>query len=447
MLGEARFRALLVTAVSAVLAGGLALVSLPPGDVPLPDQAARTVTGPGRHAGIGHPVATPPATAVTDLLSRRAQAVRSHDEAAFMATVDPDADPSFLDAQRALFSHVLDVPLGAWEYRIDPTDVVDTASLAGLRGADELWAPRVELRYALAGIDTVPTGRPMGYLFDRRGPRWYLLSDTVLAPLGRDTWRGPWDFGPCRVVSTRSGLVLAHPGAELLARRVAEELDAAVDAVAALWRAQWPRRVAVLLPDNGTEMQALVGPEFSGDAIAAVAIADRVDQSRHSAEGQRVVLNQETVGRLSEPALRVVLRHEITHIAARGVTVDGAPMWLLEGFADYAGYRDSGIPPEQAAPDLTELVRSGQPPAELPGDGDFRAGASQLDLAYQEAWTVVSYLARRIGEPRLVELYRRIAGLTGASRSEVDAALREVAGLDRAELIAGWRAFLRGHLG
>ena len=38
------------------------------------------------------------------------------------------------------------------------------------------------------------------------------------------------------------------------------------------------------------ELKALVGPEFAVDSIAAVAVADRVDNANHIAVGQRVVL-------------------------------------------------------------------------------------------------------------------------------------------------------------
>ncbi|GDY30380.1 hypothetical protein [Gandjariella thermophila] len=442
MTGDTRFRAWLVAAVAAVLLAGLVLVS--PAGLLRDGAAPSGVDGPA-----GHRSGSAAALAVADLLHRRAVAVLGRDEAGFMATVDPGADPSFRAAQRALFRDLGGVPLRVWEYRVDPDDALDPGSPAALAGADELWAPRVVLRYALAEVDEVPTTRPMGYLFDRRGPDWYLASDTALAAAGRDTWRGPWDFGPCLVRHTRSGLVIAHPGAEgtALADRVAAELDAAVGAVAAVWGAGWPRRVAVLVPAGGAEMRALVGPEFSVDAIAAVAIADRVSLAGHTAEGQRVVLNADTAGRMSTQTLRVVLRHEVTHVAARAATVDGAPMWLLEGFADYLGYRDSGIPLAQAAGDLADLVRAGRTPDALPDDADFRAGAARLDLAYQEAWTAVRYLAERVGEPRLVELYRRIAGLARPSWSEVDAALRAVAGIDHAGLVAGWRNYLSGHLG
>src|SRR5439155_12724268 len=115
-------------------------------------------------------------------------------------------------------------------------------------GTDELWAPAVDLRYALHGADLVPTTHAMGYLFARRGGTWYLRSDTALDELDRHTWRGPWDFAPCVVTATGAGLVLAHPGNEEMVQRLTQELDAAVAAVSAVWGTGWSQRVALLVP-------------------------------------------------------------------------------------------------------------------------------------------------------------------------------------------------------
>ena len=160
-----------------------------------------------------------------------------------------------------------------------------------------------------------------------------------------------------------------------------------------------------------------MGAEFAVDGIAAVAVADKVDTASRRVEGPRVVLNTETADRLSDTSLRVVLRHEMAHVAARADTADGAPMWLLEGFADYVGYRASGLSPERIAPDLARGVRTGEPPAGPPPDTDFHASGRDLDLAYQQSWSLVAHLAKLVGEPKVVQLYKRIAG--SGSPSEV----------------------------
>ncbi|MFB9902452.1 basic secretory protein-like protein [Allokutzneria oryzae] len=454
MFRHGRYRNWLVAAVAAVLLAGLTVVSMPSADPVVSVEPAPSLDPKGRPA--------PPDTAVepsvelgrsrissvTGLLRRRAEAVQNRDLNAFMDTLDPLGDPKFLATQQAMFANLGGVPLREWRYRIDSTDSLpELDSLFGPRPPDELWAPRVELSYAFEGVDRAATSRPMGYLFARRGNDWYLASDTALADRGRKTWRGPWDFGHCRVLNTEFGMILSHGGNQQLANRVADELDAAIRAVSEVWGQQWTQRVAVMLPETTAELQAMVGTEFAVDAIAAVAVADRVDHDSDIVEGARVVFNPRTASRLSASALRVVLRHEITHIAARSDTVDGAPMWLLEGFADYVGYRDSGISPREAAPDLTKQLRVAGPPSDLPVDADFRAGGSRLDMAYQTAWTTMLYLSQRYGEAKVVELYRRLAGVGKVPDAVVDGVLRDVLGADRAEIVKGWGQFLRKTFG
>ncbi|OLR95147.1 hypothetical protein BJP25_07555 [Actinokineospora bangkokensis] len=442
-------RGWLAAAVAVAGLSGVALVSVP---APTPLDA------PGQ-SGQGRPMgAVPPAVgaadaqradAVTDLLARRADALLRRDQAAFTATLDPAADPAFLEKQQELFTNLAGVPLDQWSYTVRPEDGLDLRALdppAADPTADEQWAPGVDLHYALRGIDPTPTDRSLGYLFARRGDQWFLRSDTALEDLGRRTWRGPWDFGPVEVTPATHGVVLAHPGNKPMVDRLVRELDPAVEAVTRTWGDQWPRRVALLLPDSPAEMRALVGPDFPVESVVAVAIADRVDTTRRTATGQRVVLSPTGSRALSIASLRVVLRHEITHVAARVQTVDGSPMWLLEGFADYVGYRESGLGLAQGAPDLARSVRAGTLPPSLPQDRDFRGKDKELDLAYQRSWSLAKFVADRFGEQKLVALYRDLAGAGPISANETDAHLRRVLGLDRAALLRSWQDYLRAML-
>lgn len=447
-----RYRAALAAAVSVVLLGGLALTSLPVESAPAARQAAGPARETARTASSPAPAAaaapSQQANSVAELLRQRSRAVLRGDRQAFLATVDPLADPAFRDAQRELFDNLADVPLREWSYPLDTSTALDPARLrAAGAAADELWAPRTELRYAIRGVDATSTSKPAGYLYARRGPHWYLNSDTALGAAGIETWRGPWDFGPCRILRTDSGLVLTHPDTIGEARRVSAALDEAVDAVDAVWGPRWSRRVAVLVPGGPEEMRALVGKEFAVESIAAVAIAGSSDIRTHTAAGQRVVFNPRGVAQLSDLALKVVLRHEITHVAARAYTMDGAPMWMLEGFADYVGYRNSGLTWAQAAPDLAERVRESGPPARLPTDEDFGAGSANLELAYQQAWSMNEYLAGLLEPDGLVALYRQVAGAGRADGQRLDAMLRTATGKSRTQLIAGWQRYLTEKLG
>lgn len=441
---RARVRTWLGAAVAVVVLGGIATVSIP-GNALAPDTAG----GPGRPMGAVTPAHIGDATradAVTGLLRRRAQAVLTHDEQSFLATVDPKADPTFLAAQRRLFTNLAGVPFDTWSYRLHADDTLDVSHLADKNPADELWAPAVDLRYALHGADIIPTDRAMGYLFARHGDDWYLTSDTALDHLGRRTWRGPWDFAPCVVSATQDGIVLSHPGSEPMVDRLVRELDPSVDAVSAVWPTSWSKRVALMLPDTPGEMRALVGPDFPVESVVAVAVADRVDNKTRTVAGQRVVLSPSGIRALSVASLRIVLRHEITHLAARADTVDGSPTWLLEGFADYVGYRDSGVALAEGAPDLAKSVRQHGPPTALPEDRSFRSQGTQLDLAYQQSWSVARYIADRYGEAKLLAVYRKLAGAGPVSARDTDDMLRGVIGVDRGGLVAGWQTYLKDTL-
>lgn len=419
-------RGWIVLAASAAVLGGLALVGLPSPAPVAPPQAPATAERAGLAARL-----PAPEVAVRELLMRREESVRQGDEAAFSATVDPEAPTGFRQRQLQQFRNLQTVPLSHFGYRLDAVPLAH----APVPGADEAMASRVALRYSLSGADSAPTERPLGYLFVRRGASWYLAEDTGVTP---DAWRGPWDFGRVDVRRTGRGLVVGHDPAAV--DRVAAQLDAAVADVTEVWGSGWAQRAGVLVPSSPEELRALVGPEFAVDGIAGVAVADLVDTRTRRVEGARVVLSPRTTEQLPDVALGVVLRHEITHVAARAVTADGAPMWMLEGYPDYIGYRKSGLAPRDIAPDLARTSRESGPPLRLPTNTEFHQAGRRLDLAYQQAWSVVHFLAQRIGEERLTELYRRIATATDPDAAET--ALVEVTGMTSPQLMAAWGADL-----
>lgn len=350
-----------------------------------------------------------------------------------MVSVDPQASPRFYREQRELFRNLAEVPLSDWSYQVDR----DAVAAPARAGADETWAPRVELSYAIDGVDVVPTSRELHYTFVRHGESWYIADERGDGDKQSNGWGAPWYYGVCRVARTDSSVIIGHDSNQELIDRVARMTDDAVETVTEVWGTEWPQQVGIVLPESQQELQDTVGPAFAVDGIAAVAVADKVDTEARRVEGPRVVLNPKTADNLTDSALRVVIQHEITHVAARADTVDGAPMWMLEGFADYVGYRGSTHAPKRIAPELvSEIERSGLPDS-LPADHDFHLGGRSLDLAYQQAWSAVDFLARRYGEQRIVELYHRVAG--SRTDAEADAALRAVTGMNTSQFTAEWR--------
>ena len=223
---------------------------------------------------------------------------------------------------------------------------------------------------------------------------------------------------------------------------VAAEVRDAVPAVTELWGSNWAGSVLVIAASSRDEFVELAGSDHSGEEVAAVAVSDAVVAGRPTT-GQRVIFSPDAAERLTDATRRSVLRHELTHVAARSSTVDGSPMWMLEGFADYSGYRESGLPFQRIAPEISQLARTNGPPNALPADDDFRTGDDRAKIAYELGWSACAYIATTFGEPKLVELYRRLAQ-GPVDQSGVDAAMREVIELSAADFVARWGGWVAG---
>ncbi|WP_338079748.1 hypothetical protein [Antrihabitans stalactiti] len=386
--------------------------------------------------------------AVQKVLDEWAAALRNDDADALPALFDERASAGFLDREVRRAHNLIGVPLADWAFEISAEpEVPVTPEVFDSLQASDVWAPAVYLRYAVAGPDAVSTRKPVSLTVARRGDTWKLVSDDAVG--GRQTWRGPWDFGPLVAEKVPNGngresVVLGHPEQQSTIDSLAAELATAVSAVTELWGPDWAGAALVIAASDQEEFTELVGTEHSGTEIAAVSISDAVAKGTSVVSGQRIVFSPEAADRLTEVTLRTVLRHELTHVAARAATVDGSPLWMLEGFADYSGYRNSDLSFHQIAPTLTAQLQAGGPPTELPTDADFSSPDSAR-LAYEEGWSICSYVATRYGEQKLVALYRRIAqGPLDAAG--LDRALREVLGIGTDQFVKGWGETLIGHM-
>jgi len=435
----------------------IVLVPAPHGaPVDQPTASAPTATTPAGAGRAEASTAAPPGPAqaqraelVQELLTAWAAAERTNDTAALAGLMDSAADPAFRSAEATRAANLTGVPLREWDYQLvaEPAPVVPPVLVQRL-GAQEVWAPPVVLRYAVSGVDALATSRTVGLVVARRGGQWRLVTDTALTDYGRRTWRGPWDFGPVLVRSSDQGVVFGHPGAEPELDAVAEALRTAVPAVTDFWGTGWPRQALVVLTSSRAELVSLVGEDFAGAGVAAVTTADAVNRAAGTAAGVRVVADSAAVRALNRPSLSVVLRHELTHVATRTITADQAPLWMLEGFADYAGYRGSGTAIASGAPEVAQLVRTVGAPTALPVDADFAptGPTTRAALAYQLSWTFAEFLAQTRGEAALIQAYRSVAALAAPTSAQVDAAL-SAAGAPTDVLVAQWGQWLAAQLG
>jgi hypothetical protein len=387
------------------------------------------------------------ADAVTALLARRARAVLARDRQAFLADLDPAAT-GFRRRQAALFDALRDVPIGSWQYDLDPDREMDPRSPDVAYYGAEVYLPEVRLRYALRDFDPEPTRLTQHLTFVERGDRWYLGNDDDFgdSPSLR-TARELWDFGPVDVVRTPRALVLGRAGRRALLAQIAKQADAAVPRVTAVWGGDWDRKVVVLVPESQAELGTIISEGNDLSQIAAVAVAQLGGETGdYHPVGNRVIVNPPNFNRLSALGRRVVLQHEITHVATRSATGPGVPTWLVEGFADYLGYLGTGVSVRVAARELRAEVRAGTTPARLPRDEDFDGTNPRLAQMYEMSWLAARLVADRVGEARLVRFYREL-GAAEPSDEAVRRVWKSVLGTTPESFTQAWQAYLRQQLG
>ncbi|THA38780.1 hypothetical protein [Streptomyces sp. A1547] len=319
------------------------------------------------------------------------------------------------------------IPLEGWAYEV-----------SAVRRDGAQATARAELHYRLTGYDLAPAGSAREVRLSRDdGGRWRVTGDRAAPGAPPQLW----DQGPVEVIRGAHALVLGVGQSAQTLSAIGAEADRAVPAASAAWPGPWAGRVVVLVPGSLERMAQLLGrPAAEYRGMGAVTTG-RVGAA--AAPADRVVVNPEGWAELSAAGRGVVLTHEVTHVATRAATTAKTPLWLSEGFADWAAYRGGTTTPQQAAPALTRAVRRGELPAALPADEAFAFGADPeaLARAYEGAWLACRLIAAKWGDDALVRLYE------WAGRKPLATALEETIGGDPPGLTLAWQASLRQDLG
>lgn len=387
--------------------------------------------------------------AVRDLLHARSAALLARDREAFLATVDPTA-VDFYARQAHVFDALADVPLSGWYYEVDGTRTQGpSAALDARYGADAWWAPEVVLRYRLTDFDADPTYARQVFTFVERGGRWLLAADDDFLDRGQRTSRALWDGGPVAVVRGERSLVLGRPASRPLLESLAGAVDRAVPRVTRVWGEDWAQQVVLLVPGSQEELAELLGGRSDLTQIAAVATAELLESPGGvTPVGDRVILNPPNFAELGAVGRQVVLTHEVAHVATRRASGSEMPAWLVEGLADYIGYKEAEVALSVAAREVRADVRSGRMPASLPADHDFDGSNPDLAQAYEQAWLAVSLLVETYGEQEVLRFYRAV----GADRDVPGAQAVEQAfathfGTSTAAFTGQWQQYLQRRLG
>jgi hypothetical protein len=300
------------------------------------------------------------------------------------------------------------------------------------------------VHYRIAGFDTAATNLPQYPTFVQRNGRWYLGSLSDFAHRGDVSATDLWDYAPVDVVRRPGVLVLGPRSERATMRSVAARMAMAVPAVTAVWGSDWARRVVVQVPATQREMGLITADNDDLDQIAALTSAEiSATPGRPAPVGDRVTINPANWAKLGSVGAKIVLTHELTHVATRADTGTQTPKWLSEGFADYVGFGHAGLPVTVVASELAADVRAGKAPHALPTNRDFRGANPSLSQAYEGGWLACRYIAATFGQPALVRFYRAVGTSHQASKAAVRGALRHVLGLRTDEFVTLWRRYVR----
>ncbi len=420
----------------------------------------------GSPSGSGSPAITPSATAsatatptasptstdpeavrreaLDGLLAARATAVRQHDSAAWLATVDP-GQAAYRSRQVAVFANLAKLPLTRWAYTVvGPAKDLSQQRLATL--GPDAWVAEVTLGYRFGSADRTDVHSTQFLTLIDHDGTWLVAGDQ-----DGDTGVEIWDLGPLTVIKGAHAVVIGLGSTQSLEPFVSQA-NSAVGRVSAIWGTRWPRRLVVLVPKTQTQMGRLLGRSSSSlTQIAAVTTGELTAAAGTPSGGaDQIIVNPAGFAKLGALGRRVVITHEATHVAVRASTPRQVSIWLSEGFADYVGYSGLGLPRTEVASDVLGLVRRGIGPKHLPDTEDFDATQSTIGPSYSAAWLACKVIADRYGSAQLLAFYRAAAGATpvkgiGAADSPdaaTSAAFRAVLGVSEAAFTRTWLAYL-----
>ena len=361
--------------------------------------------------------------AIDDVVIARATAIRRTDRSAFAATV---ADSATV-AARNQFDVLTHLPISHFSLLV-------TGKVRASAGSRPARAQAVVTEtYRLPGDDTDVS---------RHGPATFVRNHGTWA---LESWRPSrpdlWDLEAVHTATDGPVVAVAGTG-QMAAADLAQMAHVAAADVSALWQPAWDGHVVVELPDTQTDFAA-VGVVHAGAAnIAGLTTTLRTSPDQ-PASVVRVYLNPAAFAEGSPLTERIILTHEVTHVAQAALP-DGAPLWLIEGSADFVGYSMTDLGPNVIAQDLVGETTPTAPPA----DQAFRFDSSSTDLAraYEQSWTLLQSVADRDGDQAVSQLYAAVVRASGSDRQRESRAMRRVLGESRAAVLAQWQTWLADHL-
>jgi hypothetical protein len=294
-------------------------------------------------------------------------------------------------------------------------------------GADGTWWAAVDTSWRFRGFDRTAARSEVAVRFRDTD------DGVAVADVGGPQLRTPvWLDGPVQVRRTATTLVLAAAGVPVARyARLAERAVPVVRQVLPAWRP----RLVVEVPASATALDRALESE-PGDYAAIAAVTVSGDGSSVPGSPVHVFVNPEVYGRLRGVGAQVVMSHEAAHVASDGPSSQ-APVWLVEGFADYVALRDVDLPLAVTARQAAAEVARGRLPRALPTRVEFDTRRTHLGAVYEMAWLACRVLAERSGEAALVGLYDDLS-----AGEPLEDSLAALFGWTERELVAAWRTRL-----
>jgi hypothetical protein len=373
--------------------------------------------------------------AIDTILLRRAQAVRTGNEALFLADIDP-VNKKLRAAQAVLFANLAEI--GFAELGYSQAEERFNPSVLQAHGSTT-YLVRVLMRYQIPQVDLVPVTTELGYTFVSRAGRWVLTDDDDLDDdLGPGAHQEAWDLGPIDVQRAPRVLVAVEKGDTRRGRAIAVAATEGLAEVSAYWPRKWRGSVFVIALDETDVRDARFADEdiesaaSSGSTFSSLPGQDTADGT---VAGAYIAINPNERDRVDE----ILLSHEITHVASADLG-GYEPLWLAEGAAEYVSWRGieaiSG-PAEVGKAEQTVIDTALPALTSLPSDAGFYQNSADV---YGVSWLAVRYLVRRIGLDHVEELYEDMA-THGTDQAARDRILLSRTGLTEATLWTSLRSY------
>jgi hypothetical protein len=409
--------------------------------------------------------------AVSEVLAALNAALDTGDEKAFTALTDPQAPAAFRQHQATVFRGMHGLhQLASFRYSWPGESWFGVPSAqTGL--SSDAFVAAVSLTYSFTGFDRSAVTDVVGLTLNHRNGHWYIRSDSdANDQLALGGQLEPWSVGDISVAEHGRAIVIGDPQHRTQNVRLAKRLDSALSSVRDMWPVtSWNGRVVAYASTYKPFVTAWFGTHAatnrkvdpSGDAtfeakvrvLPGNPVVSNFDDFTPAAP--RLVVTPYLLTR-DDTYTQAVLRHELTHVALALEGSDRPPAWLVEGAAEYTGFRAVNGKTVDGVEALAQrglrkdtwaqLKRGTWKPSLVAADDTFYAGSEiAVDNNYTTAWFTCLYIADHYGEAKLRALYAAAAKQPeGQTQEEVEAAvLKSVLHTDRATLVAATKSYAR----